>query len=1135
MGPDGRQTSTSTDLSGRYVLIVPSPGRSYAVQASAFGYVPFTAVVEVDPQTRRAARDFRLNPRPVLLEPVQAVATASSARDRPTPAEQAQRWESFLLDHFRLDPGELASVAAIVPGAVPGPDGLSLAGQSPEQNHTTVDVASYRGDNLPSEGVRSVAVIGSTYDIAHGQFSGGLIAATTIAGTNRWGGAGTLKVDDPSLRYGMPPPGLRGDAAGRFLRVSTGGGGPLVRDRLFAYAALDVQRTSATTVAVDEMGQSALRQLPVAADSVTRFAQILSQIGALPGEGRPPSRTARETFNGFARFDWVIPRRGALTGRIDARGFDQSGIGVTPFRLSDRTGHVRSRDLGFLVQHGIAWDGGENTLRAYRSAGRTGSGDPEPYPSGVVRITSVLDDGSTATTHLSFGGVGDPGEEERGLWEVSDDLRVNLARGHQLRIGFLLQEESAGRVHPGSAGLFRFESLTDLAHGRASGFSRRFSAPSADVWRRYGAFYVGDQWTGARGAGVVYGLRIEGSVYAPRRALHPAAASLIGSESARVPGDISVSPRIGFAFRAGGWRVEGGGGGFVGAPRVNQLAFRWGHLGEGPLVLSCVGPAAPRAEWERYADDPSSIPLRCADGGSSFADLATPVTAFGRGYRAPRTWRASLSGRRGLMRNWGVTVVGVLVHGTRLPTAVDRNLRLDQPFTLRNEGERPLLVSPGDIDAVSGAVSPGAGRIVSALGAVDVLGSDGESWTWQLGVRANGQFWRRYLATFSYTFTHARILSGGIAAPGSAPATTAGDPGRLEWMRAPFTPEHDLRATLTGRPRLRFAVSLIARLQSGFPYTPVVDADINGDGRVNDRAFVFASPGESERAATEGIAELGREGPAHVRRCLRRSIGRIAAPGACSTAWSTHLDLRAEWTPWGRVNARRFVLGLELQNVPGAVDRLLHGPENMRGWGNWMLPDARLLEVRGFDPARQVFRYDVSPRFGRPVAGVGAGPPFRLVLQGRLTVGDDPRYQPLARAIDLSLGTARESIRAELFERMRNVPAAVLQLDAGDTAVLALTPAQRAYLEAAADALAPRIVAAGDSLVAAFSTPGDAPLVRARIQDAAALASRLQDEAIERTRAILTPEQWAHLPHWLTRPADPAELQVAPTFQMRVP
>ena len=53
--------------------------------------------------------------------------------------------------------------------------------------------------------MRSVGVFGTTYEVSRGQFSGGQIAASTIGGTNLWGGAVTAQLDGPGLRSGGPP------------------------------------------------------------------------------------------------------------------------------------------------------------------------------------------------------------------------------------------------------------------------------------------------------------------------------------------------------------------------------------------------------------------------------------------------------------------------------------------------------------------------------------------------------------------------------------------------------------------------------------------------------------------------------------------------------------------------------------------------------------------------------------------------------------------------------------------------------------------------------------------------------------------------------------------------------------------
>ncbi|HWK90350.1 MAG TPA: carboxypeptidase-like regulatory domain-containing protein, partial [Longimicrobium sp.] len=204
---DGRQGAVTTDAAGRYLLVMPAGAGPYALQASAFGYLAFTAAVEVEPGTGRAVRDFRLSARPVVLDEIRVRAATANQPERGTPAETARRWDSSLTQAFPIDPGDFADVGSIVPGVSRSGDGLSMAGQSPDQNGTTVDGATYGGGSLPSEGVRSVAVFGNTYDVSRGQFSGGQVAASTIGGTNVWGGVLKANLDEPRLRYGGPPAG----------------------------------------------------------------------------------------------------------------------------------------------------------------------------------------------------------------------------------------------------------------------------------------------------------------------------------------------------------------------------------------------------------------------------------------------------------------------------------------------------------------------------------------------------------------------------------------------------------------------------------------------------------------------------------------------------------------------------------------------------------------------------------------------------------------------------------------------------------------------------------------------------------------------------------------------------------------
>jgi len=1137
----GREQAVQTDAAGGYRFVVPGGPGSYVVSASAFGYLPFTAAVERVPGTTRIGRDLRLTPRPLLLDTVKAVSVRPA--ETPTAAERAARWSAVTSESFPVDPGSFADVAALEPGVVrAGGDGagLSIAGQSPEQNGATVDGATYGGGSLPSEGVRSMGVFTNSYDVARGQFSGGQIAATTIGGTNLWGGSLGGYVDPTALRYGGPPENVAG-RPGRRLRLNGGGGGALVRDRLFVFGAVDLAHGTQTGTGLELLDSAALRRLDVAPDSARRLIEITRRLGAAAPEAALPQSSARDFASALARVDYALSRTQSLTARLDWRGFNGAGFGSSPLRLLGSAGEHRTRDGGVLLQHASGRGRWANELRVYRSVGRAGADAGAMAPAGLVRVLSTLQDGTTGASVLAFGGVPFAVREEHSLWEVGNELKVAAGSGHLVKAGVLIQEERAvaGAVS-GRGGTFTFNSLTDLELGRAASYTRNLADEPGQAVRRYAALYLGDSWMASERLRLVLGARLDGTRYGRRFALAPAVDSLAFAGRGQVPAGVVLTPRFGFRYDApgrGSWTVEGGAGGFAGVPPLASLAAQWSETGQGQASLVCVGPAAPTPEWGRYGTDPGAIPSSCGgDEGSIFSAAAPRVTLYHPAFASPRTWRASLGARGKLTPRWGLGVDALLVRGTHLPSAADLNFLGEASFALPGEGGRPVYAAAHEIDPATGGVAPGAARAAPALGPVLELGSRGESWTGQLTTGVNGFIgWGGQLGV-SYTLTRARTLQGGVPARGAPPASTAGDPTRLEWTDAPFAHRHLIQGVLSARPIRRLRVSAVGSLASGLPFTPFVGGDVNGDGYANDRAFVFdpASPGDP--ALSGAMRRLLDEAPAGVRSCLRAQAGRIASAGACRTPWSPSLDLRAEFLAMGNVNTRRLAVTLTAYNVTAGLDYLLHGPDGLRGWGQYPVPDATLLNVRGFDPERQVFSYEVNPNFGRPLGGGALRLPIRIALQARITLGADPRYQPLMHLIELGSGRARESVRADLAKRVCNTPAILLHLNATDTTVLALTPIQRARLRAVADSLAPAIAAVVDSLADVYTEKGAFTAVRrARLQELTQRAGALATAAIDFTRERLTAEQWTRVPAWLTRPASVEELERPPTIQMSLP
>ena len=83
-------------------------------------------------------------------------------------------------------------------------------------------------------------------------------------------------------------------------------------------------------------------------------------------------------------------------------------------------------------------------------------------------------------------------------------------------------------------------------------------------------------------------------------------------------------------------------------------------------------------------------------------------------------------------------------------------------------------------------------------------------------------------------------------------------------------------------------------------------------------------------------------------------------------------------------------------NPLAGLDQLLHGSDNLKGWGQPNRADPTLLYVSGFDPINKRFIYTVNDRFGdNPASRAAIRTPFQLALQARLQVGPDRQRELL--------------------------------------------------------------------------------------------------------------------------------------------
>ena len=1008
--------STLSDQEGRYRLILPR-GERYALRAVKIR-MTYERVLETSASGGNLLlADMRLRDTPVVLEGLTIIGEGDELETAGVDQELPAEWLALL----PVDRSSLSTVASLAPGMAGleasdsiGSGGFSVFGQRPDLNHVSVDGASFgspRGGadgslGLPPEAVRLTRVITNSYDVARGQYSGGQIAATTRGGSNRPQGTATYTLYEPRLQWDAGGAPMRGGYTEHALGGSYGG--PLVKDRAFYFVSGSARHRSQDFASLLQADAAALEQLGAHPDSVARFLHILQDHGLSPGESVPVSGQLIEELLLFARFDLTLSKKHSLMLRLDGRLNSRDGTRVASLGLPHSGGTDAGSGGGVMVVLGSTPAKGiSNELRAYLSRLDTDALPYLPIPEGRVRVASLLPDGTRSVASLVFGGNRSlPVTSMERTLEISDELSWRIGAAHEVKLGALLNATRSSNEYSATQfGAFSFNSLEDFAADRATSYSRSLTASTRPGGGQNVALHLGDVWQYTSRLQLTYGLRLESSLFGRTPEYNPRVDSLFGRRTDRFASEVDLSPRLGFTYTIPPAKgapptpltVRGGIGVFRGRPPFSlySTAMDATGLAGAQVQITCVGAAVPIPDWAGFRGDPATIPDLCADNQSGIgtsSGRAPNVTVFTPGFQAPRSWRTSLELDRPLGRKLGVTLSATYNLGTELYGVRDLNLDAAPRFTLPAENDRPVFVDPAAVVERSGQIALLASRIHPQLGQVlevhSTLGSSSTQWTASL----RGNFPPRLNFRASYTLSSARdesSFSCCSAAQGFGAPSTAGDPNEAEWSRSNFERRHSLLGTLAVTPRPWLELTVVGRTSSGAPFTPLVGNDINGDGARNDRAFVFSPTLGPDSAVASGMARLLEQGPASVRKCLARQLGRIAARNSCPGAPSSSLELRANLRPKlpGTLQ-RRVTTSITSQNLLMGLDQLLSGGGRLRGWGQLVSPDPTLLYPRAFDAATRSFRYEVNERFGNARQGqIAIGSPFQLHVEARVTLG----------------------------------------------------------------------------------------------------------------------------------------------------
>lgn len=999
----GLERTTATSADGRFVVVFPDGGGHYVVRVRRLGYNQVVLSLQRRAEADRISADVRLTSTATVLTDV----TVTAAR-RDSAIAGGGTGRTLLQDRITELPldaaGDLAAIAALTPGVVatPGTDtsaaAFSVGGQRTTQNHVSLDGLTFAAGQVPRDAIRETKVVTSTYDVSKGQFSGGEVASTTRSGTNSLQG---------SLTYDLQPQTLQAQAAPspafsriyQLHRVSASLGGPLIKNRLFAFGAIEGSERVNPIATLLRSDPATDARLGITPDTVERFLSLVTAAGLpLYPTGVPEDQTLNRG-SALGRLDYVINEANHLTIRADWNGTSNAGTRGNPRGLLQSLGTGASHGGGLLAGLTTQFGTLTNDVRLTVQTDYRRANGYVALPRGRVFISSATSDGAVSTLEVGVGGNQDfPSINRSLLFEGGDEAAwLSPSAKHRIKIGFLVNHATGqSDVMEEKNGVYLFNSLADFAANQPASFTRVLDASLRKSSRSGGAFYVGDAWQPTAGLEFDYGARLEGSRYGNSPARNPAVESAFGIRTDRFPSEVRVSPRFGFTYAASGDKEDEGGltlRGGVGEFRGTIPDFLFGQaaqstgLPSGQRRLTCTGADVPIPDWRVFMADVNNIPSACA-GTTNVVSAGLPsVYVFGSKTGAPRVWRTSLGATRRLFGPIVAAVDLFYIRGFSQLGAPDLNLNTTPQFLLSNEANRPVYVPASTIDPATGTVSENNSRLHAGFGTVSELQSFLRSRATQATVALSGEMGGGKSLDASYTYSNVRDQALGFEGE-SADDVTGGNPNLPIWGRADEERRHQFEATMTMPVGKGFRFAVIGRLVSGFPFTPQVGNDINGDGVRNDKAFVFNPDATADTSIASGMRRLLETGPATARQCLPAQFGKLAERNGCTGPWVPGFDLKLSMTPGGALFGGRLTLSASALNALVGIDELLHGEDHLRGWGQDASSDRRLLFVTGFDPASGEFRYRVNQHFG---AASGALNPFRipfvLGLQGRLAIG----------------------------------------------------------------------------------------------------------------------------------------------------
>ena len=1016
----GFKTGTQTTVDGRFTMQQLPLGGPYSI---TFSFVGFTN------QTRAG---YQLNQGDVVTinttmtetnqQLQEVIVTGTTLKNR---VDRLGASTAITADNLAKLPVFNRSFTNLL-ALSPLSNGTSIGGQLPSSTNFLIDGASARNNltsgalgsgpfSLSLEAIREFEIVANEYDVSKGRQGGGTVSAVTKSGTNTITGTAFTYYNANGL---SSPRDIRGNVrVSDFTRFQYGFslGGPIIKDKLHYFVALDRQTESAPFYIADirqDADANALGISKAVLDSVITTGRQKYGLSNTQQVGEFNRQTVANTF--FTRLDWQLNAKHTLTLRNNFSNWNNpnSNNDNSAINLFEVYGGFKSVENSTLLSLRSTFEPTlVNELKVqYQHATRNYEANSlipsANIPRAIVTVNSVLPNGRNSSTSVQLGGQRfTPERNLENQIQLVNTLywtknRYNFTFGTDNTLTYLdtyISNEQNGR--------FIFNNLKEFTDLNPSRYAREVpinGIPSVQQYVLNGSLFGQVQFKPRFDMDLQAGLRWDVTSYLTKGDYNPIVDRELGLRTDANPTDWNnIQPRLQLTWNPGNKSrdiIRIGGGAFsayvINYAQVNNIQ----NSGTKVASIDVTRPAntsqpnlVPRPDFVAYRNDPNTAP-----GVPAGASYVSTINLNDPNFQVPTIYKANVSYSHFFGDN--VRLGANLLYARTVNNYVylDRNL-VDQPFfTLNNEANRGVFVPANTIATSSGQTNNVLGRKTQAVGRTLLLTNGAKLQTLTFVLDGEIRLPRNGSLAFSYTWNDARDNSSynGNVANTSTFRPIKSDPRSLDEINYSDNQfRHKLVAYGSTPSMAGFVLSVRFTGVGGTRYSLTVDGDINGDfvggpGTDNDLAFVFDpnSP-EVSQAIRTSIQKVLDNPDNRAVGAIRNSIGKIFDRNGGENPFSGTFDVRLAKS-FRTYKTQQLALSVDVFNFANLLGQVLDGvttrgaeATSSRNWGgNYNLGNQTLLTPSGFNATTRQYNYRVNENVGTTQK---QGTPYSVQLGAR--------------------------------------------------------------------------------------------------------------------------------------------------------